>query len=77
MTVPNLTMGYATQSFEVPYGLMGVGLKGTEGVPNAQEVYPNLPYQLAAQGITNTAAFSLWLNDLGAFLVNNKALRAV
>ena len=52
-----------------PYGLIGVGYPAIEAIDpkfnNSMNVYPNLPQELVREGIIYTAAYSLWLNDLG------------
>lgn len=69
VTVQNTTFGYATE-MNLPYaprGLMGLGFPQREAVPwndGADNMYPNFPIQLVNEGITNTVAFSLWLNDI-------------
>lgn len=81
VTIPNLIAGLAYQS-NTSYGLMGVGLPFNEAVVTANLSaqssisqataaealeYPNVPLALVDNNVTNTASFSLWLNDLGEF----------
>ena len=50
-------------------GIMGIGYVNGEAIATLDEdpadVYPNIVSQLKSQGIINTMAYSLWLNDLG------------
>lgn len=48
---------------KINLGLLGVGLKGTEG---SRTPYDNLPYALKNQGLINTVGYSLYLNDITA-----------
>ena len=61
-------MGLALDT-DNPYGLVGVGYPAIEAIDpnvnNPMTVYPNLPQELVSEGIISTAAYSLWLNDLG------------
>lgn len=81
VTIPNLITGLAYQS-NTTYGLMGIGLPSNEAavtggfsaIPNISQAlaaetleYPNVPFSLVQNNITSTAAFSLWLNDLGNY----------
>lgn len=58
-------MGYASGLHILTYGLIGVGYKDNEG-DGSQKVFPNFPYQLCLDNITNTVAYSLWLDDRSA-----------
>ncbi|CCC06276.1 hypothetical protein SMACR_00494 [Sordaria macrospora] len=66
-TVTNLTMGLGAKT-DIAYGLVGVGYANNEAiVSNAQSLdaqYPNLPVTMVDDGLINTIAYSLWLNDL-------------
>ncbi|KAJ4297302.1 hypothetical protein N0V88_004220 [Collariella sp. IMI 366227] len=66
-TVKNMTMGLGRKT-DINYGLVGVGYAVNEAiVGNTQSlssVYPNLPVQMVDEGLINTVAYSLWLNDL-------------
>jgi hypothetical protein len=65
-TVKNLTMGLATDT-SVPYGILGLGYPLNEASTDISNVtYPNLPAALERDGLINTIAYSLWLNDLAA-----------
>lgn len=69
-TVTNLTMGLGAKT-DIAYGLVGVGYANNEAiVSNAQSLdaqYPNLPVTMVDDGLINTIAYSLWLNDLGMY----------
>ncbi|CAN8101618.1 unnamed protein product [Discula destructiva] len=60
-TIPNLTMGLANDS----YNLVNVGNKGVLGVGYNDSIGSsnNLPLRLVEQGLINTTAYSLWVND--------------
>ena len=68
--VTNLTMGLGVKT-DIPYGLLGLGYAineaavSTTGSLNA--AYPNLPVTMVDDGLINTVAYSLWLNDLGMY----------
>lgn len=63
-SVPNATIGYATDLFDLDHGLMGVGYPALEGTTNK---YPDIPLALYNANVTNTVAYSLWLNDQGEY----------
>jgi elongation factor G len=71
-TLQNMTMGLGV-STDISYGLVGVGYASNEAiVANTQSlssVYPNLPVNMVNEGLINTVAYSLWLNDLGRLLL--------
>jgi hypothetical protein len=56
-------VGYRSTSSE---GVMGIGFPNLEVAVQVDEdqAYPNIPYQMVAQGLINTAAYSLWLDDI-------------
>ncbi|KAJ4420931.1 hypothetical protein N0V85_000399 [Neurospora sp. IMI 360204] len=66
-TVTNLTMGLGAKT-DIAYGLVGVGYAINEAiVGNSHSLnsqYPNLPVSMVDDGLINTIAYSLWLNDL-------------
>lgn len=66
--VVNVTMGLGIDT-DIAYGLVGVGYALNEAnVSNTQSVssaYPNLPVTMEQEGLINSIAYSLWLNDLG------------
>ncbi|KAI0179049.1 aspartic peptidase domain-containing protein [Hypoxylon sp. FL1284] len=68
-TVDNMTMGLGLRT-DIPYGLVGVGYALNEAIvantQKASSMYDNLPVLMQKQGLTNTNAYSLWLNDLDA-----------
>lgn len=58
-------MGLATDT-TIGTGIMGIGYNTSEAnieTGNGTE-YANLPLAMVNQGIINSAAYSLWLNDL-------------
>lgn len=62
----NLTMGLGRNT-NIPYGLVGVGYATNEvAVQTLGEHYANLPVAMERDGLTNSVAYSLWLNDLDA-----------
>lgn len=58
-------IGYTSTSAE---GILGIGYPINEVQVNrfGQDAYPNLPQLLVNQGVIQTNAYSLWLNDLDA-----------
>lgn len=69
--VVNVTMGLGIDT-DIAYGLVGVGYALNEaivaGTQSASSAYPNLPVTMEREGLINTIAYSLWLNDLGTYL---------
>ncbi|KAE9366541.1 acid protease [Stipitochalara longipes BDJ] len=66
-TLKNFEMGLAT-STTIGTGIMGIGYNTSEAnvdTGNGTE-YANLPLAMVNQGLINSAAYSLWLNDLQA-----------
>lgn len=64
-TVKNLTMGLGRDT-DIGYGLVGIGYALNEAIAgDADDVYPNLPVTMVNEGLINSIAYSLWLNDLG------------
>ncbi|KAL3458440.1 aspartic peptidase domain-containing protein [Aspergillus heterothallicus] len=59
--VPQVQFGVAIDS-SIDKGILGIGYP-TNVV--SREIYPNLPYLLSRDNITNSNAYSLWLNRLG------------
>lgn len=54
---------------DISYGLVGIGYALNEAiVGGAKSVYPNLPVTMMNEGLINTIAYSLWLNDLGKIM---------
>ena len=52
---------------DIPYGLVGVGYAMHESSLTPEgSAYPNLPVAMEREGLINSVAYSLWLNDLGA-----------
>lgn len=67
-TLTQFQMGLATTT-SIGTGIMGIGYNTSEanlGTGNGT-VYPNLPVAMVNQGVINSAAYSLWLNDLRKF----------
>lgn len=69
-TVKSLTMGLGKDAEGLTFGLVGVGYAGLEAIAakNPSDAYPSLGETLVRQNLTNTNAYSLWLNDLGMCL---------
>lgn len=69
-TLTNVTMGLGLDT-DIPYGLVGVGYALNEaivaGTRTSASAYPNLPVVMMTEGLINTNAYSLWLNDLGTY----------
>ncbi|KAL2158006.1 hypothetical protein VTH06DRAFT_4816 [Thermothelomyces fergusii] len=69
VSVQNMTMGLGLRT-DIAYGLVGVGYAFNEAIvgktQSLDSAYPNLPIQMVNQGLINTVAYSLWLNDLDA-----------
>lgn len=65
--ISNVTMGLGINT-DIPYGLVGVGYALNEAIvfgENSQSAaYPNLPVVMKQEGLINSNAYSLWLNDL-------------
>ncbi|ELR07120.1 hypothetical protein VC83_02421 [Pseudogymnoascus destructans] len=60
--IKKLQIGLASTS-TLPVGVMGVGYNSSVA---AATVYPNIIDQMVNQGLINTRAYSLWLDDLSA-----------
>jgi elongation factor G len=67
-TLQNITMGLGLNT-DIAYGLVGVGYAAGEAIVgntrSTSSIYPNLPLSMVNEGLINTVAYSLWLNDLG------------
>lgn len=66
-TLTGFQMGLATET-TIGTGIMGIGYNTSEanvGTGNGTE-YANLPLAMVNQGMIDSAAYSLWLNDLQA-----------
>ncbi|KAK0730286.1 mitochondrial elongation factor g 1-like protein [Lasiosphaeris hirsuta] len=65
----NMTMGLGLKT-DIAYGLVGVGYALNEAIvgntQSAADAYPNLPVNMVKEGLINSVAYSLWLNDLDA-----------
>lgn len=68
VTIKNLTMAVATDAKVVPTGIMGIGFDTEESIVVEEHAkpYPNIIDLMVEQGLINTRAYSLWLNDLEA-----------
>ncbi|KAK3694536.1 mitochondrial elongation factor g 1-like protein [Podospora appendiculata] len=68
-TLSNMTMGLGNKT-DISYGLVGVGYALNEAIvadeKTTSAAYPNLPVNMVDEGLINTVAYSLWLNDLDA-----------
>ncbi|SPQ18362.1 1741a2b6-8dd7-4e65-998f-5ba5d78b271f [Thermothielavioides terrestris] len=68
-TLQNMTMGLGLET-DISYGLVGVGYAVNEAIVGSSQsvssAYPNLPVNMVNEGLINTVAYSLWLNDLDA-----------
>ncbi|EMC94055.1 hypothetical protein BAUCODRAFT_124789 [Baudoinia panamericana UAMH 10762] len=65
ITLRNLTMAAAQQAQNVEVGIMGIGYDTHESlVPNGGQPYPNIIDEMVSQGIINTRAYSLYLDDI-------------
>jgi hypothetical protein len=67
ITLRNLTMAVADEVESVATGIMGIGFDAGESIVSQQggQPYHNIMDAMVAQGIIQTRAYSLWLNDLG------------
>lgn len=62
-TVQNMPFGLATQA-DVAQGIVGIGRREAEStVKSGNYEYDNLPWMLKNQGVTKSAAYSLYLGD--------------
>jgi hypothetical protein len=68
-TLKNFQMGLALDT-SIGTGIMGIGYNTSEANINTGNgtVYPNLPLAMVNAGLINSAAYSLWLNDLRKYL---------
>ena len=70
-TVNGVQMGLADDGkTDFPLaGILGIGYSSGEALviedEKPRKQYPNVVEQMKAQGVINTQAYSLWLNDLG------------
>lgn len=69
VSLTNLTMGLGINT-DINYGLVGIGYASDEASVGDQaapllQSYPNLPVAMVNEGLINSVAYSLWLNDLG------------
>ncbi|KAF4630208.1 hypothetical protein G7Y89_g7941 [Cudoniella acicularis] len=64
--VQNLQMGLASGQTNVNLGVMGIGYDTNEAILKDQgkSKYPNIIDELVSQGLINTEAYSLYLDDL-------------
>jgi len=68
LKISNLTMAVATQSNAVTTGIMGIGFDTDESIVSNDDddPYPNMIDVMQQQGLINTRAYSLYLDDLEA-----------
>lgn len=62
--IEQLQMGLATES-TIPVGIMGVGFAANEAVYTSDR-YPNIMDVFVSQGLIDSRAYSLYLNDYGS-----------
>jgi hypothetical protein len=66
VTIQALTMAVATRAAYVSTGIMGIGFDTGESIiNNGGSIYPNIIDMMVQQKVTNTRAYSLWLDSLG------------
>ena len=65
VTVKGLEMGLSIGG-QIGQGIMGIGYNTSEAnvATGNTTVYPNLPNEMVDEGLINSLAYSLWLNDL-------------
>lgn len=63
--VNDLSIGIAT-SGSSQQGIIGIGRPQAESTYREGIIYENLPMKMVSQGLINTAAYSLYLNDINA-----------
>lgn len=54
-------IGYNTVS---RLGILGIGYRSDEAIPDNRMFYPNLPELMVDQGLIQSNAYSLWLDDI-------------
>jgi len=67
LAVKNMEFAVATDQSEVgTMGIMGIGFDTNEAITDfGGKPYRNIIDSMADQGLINSRAYSLWLNDLG------------
>lgn len=70
-TIKGLEMGLSIGG-SIGQGIMGIGYNTSEAnlETGNKTTYPNLPNQMVDEGLINSLAYSLWLNDLGKYLIS-------
>lgn len=64
-SIKNLTMGVASSAEYVSVAIMGVGFDLDESIlATSNTPYPNIIDEMVKQGLINSRAYSLWLDDL-------------
>lgn len=64
ITAQEFGIGYTSSSAE---GIIGIGYAANEAIVEYQaETYANVPQKMVSEGLINSNAYSLWLNDLDA-----------
>lgn len=64
-TINSLSFGIATRA-DTNNGIIGIGRPEAETTYKSGYVYENLPMRMASEGLINSAAYSLYLNDLNS-----------
>ena len=62
-----LQMGLAQSATNVTTGIMGIAFDSDESAASNGTVYPSVVDQMVTQGVINSRAYSLWLDDLRTF----------
>lgn len=66
-TVENLSIGLASKVSQINTGLVGIGRPQAESTfTSGGQMYLNLPLKMRAEGIINSAAYSMALNDVNS-----------
>ncbi|ROT36352.1 acid protease [Sodiomyces alkalinus F11] len=63
--VYGLPAGLGLQT-DIPFGIAGIGYRRSSRRRSRKVAHDNLPVRMQKQGLINTVAYSLWLNDLDA-----------
>ena len=70
VTIKEMTLGLAETASRA-IGIMGIGFSADESLAtdDSTDTYPNIVNQLKDNDYISTLAYSLWLNDLGKYIV--------
>lgn len=64
--IQNLIMAVATSAAQVDTGILGIGFDTDESrVAQGGKPYRNIVDQMVDEGLINSRAYSLWLDDIG------------